>query len=404
MYTHHGLDHEFARGTRARVDFLVCAVPRSGSSLLCDALALTELAGAPAEYFDAETLARYAERWGVTSFDAYLRELRSRKTSPNGVFGFKAHYPQLASYFGARDVLREFPGLRCLYVRRADRVAQAVSLHRASHTDQWAAHQDAQRRAPHFDHAAVRALLTEIEAQEASWERFFVERAITPLRVDYGELETQLGSTLRRVLAFLDVDLPAHFVEPRPTLTRQADRWNARCVRRFQWVERYGADLAAAPFPVRWSERFERIRERWTANAGLEVTGFVDAARECAEGLRIEGWLLLDGEPVDALELVASTAAPALAVTVERADLARAFPGSVAARRAGWAAQVPLAARSAAGDWSFELRARRGAHVSFRCHVSASPALFGSLATSFPRALGPKELRLSCTRDGALAT
>jgi LPS sulfotransferase NodH len=36
-----------------RVSYLVCATPRSGSTLLCEALSGTGLAGRPAEYFEA---------------------------------------------------------------------------------------------------------------------------------------------------------------------------------------------------------------------------------------------------------------------------------------------------------------------------------------------------------------
>lgn len=55
VYAHHKLDHEFER-TQTTLSYAVCALPRSGSSLLCELLFDTGLAGAPAEYFDAQQL------------------------------------------------------------------------------------------------------------------------------------------------------------------------------------------------------------------------------------------------------------------------------------------------------------------------------------------------------------
>src|SRR5204862_259626 len=51
MFFHHKFDHVYEGSPPPRVCFMVCAMPRSGSSLLCDVLAATEMAGAPTEFF-----------------------------------------------------------------------------------------------------------------------------------------------------------------------------------------------------------------------------------------------------------------------------------------------------------------------------------------------------------------
>src|ERR687888_360892 len=99
MYTHHKLDHEFEAQTPTVTTYAVCALPRSGSSLLCELLFNTGLAGAPAGYFDSETRMQFSRRWETDSFDAYLGALLAKKTGPNGVFGFKAHFFQLDEAF-----------------------------------------------------------------------------------------------------------------------------------------------------------------------------------------------------------------------------------------------------------------------------------------------------------------
>ena len=89
-------DFEYDVAVEPVVSYMICSLPRSGSSLLCEALANTLHAGMPAEYFNPGIIARMERRWNVGSFDDYLRKLLARKTSPNGVFGLKVHWGQYA--------------------------------------------------------------------------------------------------------------------------------------------------------------------------------------------------------------------------------------------------------------------------------------------------------------------
>src|SRR4051812_30708315 len=142
MYSHHKLDHEFER-TETTLSYVVCALPRSGSSLLCELLFETGLAGAPAEYFDAQQMGRFSERWNARDFGAYLRALLERKTGPNGVFGFKAQFFQLAEAFPDGELDAAFPSLRYVYITRRDRLRQAISWARAVQTGWWASDHEA---------------------------------------------------------------------------------------------------------------------------------------------------------------------------------------------------------------------------------------------------------------------
>jgi LPS sulfotransferase NodH len=49
---------------RPHTSYLVCATPRSGSFLLCEALKNTALAGQPEEYFWRDDEPAWKERWG----------------------------------------------------------------------------------------------------------------------------------------------------------------------------------------------------------------------------------------------------------------------------------------------------------------------------------------------------
>jgi trehalose 2-sulfotransferase len=234
VYSHHKFGHRFEGAPPPRVSYIVCSLPRSGSSLLCDVLAGTELAGAPTEYFDREQMAALAREWGTDSLDDYLQALISRKTSLNGVLGVKAHFHQLRDVLGRRDLDAVFPDLHLLYITRRDHVRQAVSWTRAAQTGQWASDHPVRRGEPRFDADEIAELIRRIEREERQWEDFFSTRGAAPLRIEYERLVPSLDETVREVLRFLGVDVPHGFEPPAPTIARQADGLSEEWVRRFR--------------------------------------------------------------------------------------------------------------------------------------------------------------------------
>jgi LPS sulfotransferase NodH len=218
MYSHTRVDQAFPPTPTLR-SYMVCALPRSGSSLLCEVLASTELAGAPAEFFEPTMMAA----------------LLARKTSPNGVFGIKAMYHQMRDTLGSTSPAEYFPNLRYVYVTRRDRVGQAVSFARAIQTEQWTSHQP-RGKPPKFDRAQIADLLAWIEREERAWEDFFESEGATPLHVVYEDFVAQLEETVLSVLGFLEVSLPPQFTVPAPEMERQADRlsddWKQRFAKR----------------------------------------------------------------------------------------------------------------------------------------------------------------------------
>src|SRR3712207_231070 len=147
--------------------YLVCATPRSGSTLLCRALGATGVAGHPEEYFEArpdtgrpaagrdyftgatgidldELLGRdlpqpeapeYSSLEGIDNYSEHVARSLERGTTPNGVFGAKimwGHVADFAALAGGEppqlfeDAFGAPP--RYVWVSRRDRVRQAVSL------------------------------------------------------------------------------------------------------------------------------------------------------------------------------------------------------------------------------------------------------------------------------------
>jgi LPS sulfotransferase NodH len=228
-------DFEYDVAVEPAISYMICSLPRTGSSLLCEALANTLHAGMPAEYFKPGMITILMRRWRVESFDDYLRELLARKTSPNGVFGLKVHWGQYVRVVENRDPATLFPNLRVILIRRDDRVRQAVSWVRARQTGDWSAvwkDPNAAGRAV-FDRDEIEKRLNRLARDERSWEDFFERHAIEPHRLTYEELAGAREQTLRAIFDFLGVSLPVGFRFEQPALEKQTDAVSD------EWVARY---------------------------------------------------------------------------------------------------------------------------------------------------------------------
>jgi trehalose 2-sulfotransferase len=82
--------------TVTRPDFdsyLICATPRSGSTLLCGLLESSGVAGHPASYFNREGLNEYADDWRIARprdgriDQAFVRAALTAGKTANGAFG-----------------------------------------------------------------------------------------------------------------------------------------------------------------------------------------------------------------------------------------------------------------------------------------------------------------------------
>lgn len=231
------------------LSYLICSTPRSGSNLLCEALANTGLAGHPQEFFSPSVQATLVGRWGADTIAAYLAELCDRTTTPNAVFGAKlmaGHLPQLLSDLRALPGLADLeapavlaaalPGLRYVWIHRSDRLRQAISLLRAQQTDTWIRPGTADRHhvAPRFDRAKIRDRMAHLDAVEAGWRDFFADAGIDPIHVHYEELVADYEGTARRVVAELGITAPTDLRFGERRLEAQADELTEQWVQRFR--------------------------------------------------------------------------------------------------------------------------------------------------------------------------
>jgi len=265
-----------------KASYLICATPRSGSTLLCDALEGTGIAGRPEEHFevlletgqprqprdyfqrsnDPEVWAllddpefrdilgeyggRYSEHparrdplWSPPDFEGLLEEVLRKGTTRNGVLGTKIMWAYFRDFVrlarrtrGLEDVRPcDVPGAvlpnlrRFVWIRRWDTTRQAVSLWKALQTQQWRrdSDEDVGGQGLRFSFAAVDHLKLRIDEHNAAWQAFFDGCGVEPLRVVYEDLIEDYEGTMLRLLEAIGIPIPENFAIEKPRMKRQAD-------------------------------------------------------------------------------------------------------------------------------------------------------------------------------------
>ena len=238
---------------KPHTSYVICAVQRSGSFLLCEALKNTGLAGNPEEYFlngEGWEDGWWACQHGVTSRPDYLRLVLEKGTSPNGVFGSKIMWnyyhdmlerlQELPEYEGmdAPQLMAAlFPNIHYIWIIRRDKVRQAVSWAKSAQTGIYAlstGETPVPRQEAAFDFTFIDQLYNLVLAGEAGWQNFFETCGIQPFKVVYEDLVETYEQTALQILEYLQVPYPKSLVFRERRLQKQADSLNDA------WVEKYG--------------------------------------------------------------------------------------------------------------------------------------------------------------------
>jgi len=241
-----------------QLTYIVCATPRSGSSLLGEQLILTGMAGTPIEWTlpQAFPLARSMLGLDLNYGDeGYFDAIMSRTRSPNGVFGVKIMWRQMEDILAGRlPHWHSDANIKYVHIAREDKVRQAISLFMAQKTNYWqkfeihddasdassdwaaaaiiADTKDGDDRKLFTDRASVRwaaaeiaqeledtakreALMTALDAcydllseHEDQWAQFFHTRGIAPFKARYETLSADPEGETAKVLRFLGIEAP----------------------------------------------------------------------------------------------------------------------------------------------------------------------------------------------------
>lgn len=229
--------------------YLLASVPRAGSTYFSHVLWQTGCLGAPLEYLNFETAGPYGFAANSPPLQQELwHSVLRRRCSPNGVFGLKAFPQQL------EDLQRSNPALLAdvlavmlprdrprpvVYLRRRDRVAQTVSLARASLSGVWRKDQErADAEPPEYSQEALDAAERGIEFQESVWANMFADLRVEPLNLWHEDVLADPAQAARQVADYLSVETDPRFAIEVPTIEKQSEG-GAQA-----WAERYARSRA----------------------------------------------------------------------------------------------------------------------------------------------------------------
>jgi LPS sulfotransferase NodH len=231
-----------------RAACIICCAPRTGSSVLAEALAATGYTGRPEEYFDVHQKNRdhWTRTLGIAGPADYLDKVIAAGSTANGVFGLKLHWHQVPALLDAfadskgldrkratRWPLDEWLTSRFatsyyLWLRRRNKVAQGISYYRAVHSDIWrvrpgvAAKPASEGPEVQFNFAEVDRHVRLGEEFDRDWLAFFKSRKLKVLVLVYEDFIAEYEKTLRGVWQYLGMGAQPLTIPPM-RLERQAD-------------------------------------------------------------------------------------------------------------------------------------------------------------------------------------
>ena len=242
-----------------RRSLLICSHPRSGSTLLGEAIHFAGGLGCPLEYLHRGFRPTLAERWGTPDLGGYVAAMHRWRTDPSGTFSIKLFWQDVeeiaheqapdrfppphtlspddaddATYRAYHALLADIlPMPRFVLLERRDVVRQAVSAMIASQTGLWRAipgvgHSEA-RGVADYDYDRILALVSFGRDSADHWTRYFRAIGVQPSRVVYEDLVRDYAATVGALLAELGRPGEA----PPQRMRRQSDAIGEAMVLRF---------------------------------------------------------------------------------------------------------------------------------------------------------------------------
>jgi trehalose 2-sulfotransferase len=250
-------DYPWWQGPPLR-SILICTLPRSGSTLLGEAMYFSSGLGCPLEYFHAGFRPDFEARWQTPNLSEFRDAVWRHRTDPSGTLSVKLmwrdvqelavetdpvlfvpltetppqHVP-VAIYEAAAELLTGlFPAPTPVHLVRRDRVRQAVSSCIAHDTGQWRAVRDAampRNGEPIYDADAIRHQIGYADHSHAHWRNLLRVMPEPPIAIAYEDLLGDFENSLRDLFRELGHEGPV----PPPRMQRQADARSEMFVRQF---------------------------------------------------------------------------------------------------------------------------------------------------------------------------
>ena len=228
--------------------YLICATPRSGSSLLCEALRNTGLAGKPDEYFGPMHVERWNERWQTNTEIEYIEKAITYSREENHVIGMKVmrvywqnfidhlNMAKGSNKFTEFEILNHwFPDLHFVFITRHDKVRQGISWLKFLQGSAWHWVDDEPQKLDNLEYKAdiIKDFIVQTTAHESSWLEFFRKNKVEPFTVIYEDFVDSYEETAKAILKYLGIPHPEDLAFGARKFKKQADALTD------EWVHRY---------------------------------------------------------------------------------------------------------------------------------------------------------------------
>ena len=238
--------------------YVLCTTPRSGSTLLCDLLRQTGVAGWPESFFRQLSVPFFARDFGLPPQDgekydeSYITEALKVARNGGSLAGIRLMWNGIDTLErivrqyhpdngpGAETIAAAFGETRYIYLERGDRLAQAISRARAEQSGLWHRNADGSvreqtgpARQAGYDRDMIQHYLDEQASDIAAWNAWFQAFGISPHRLTYEALTSDPSATVAGILTFLGLD-PNAATALAPATAKLADETSERWANRFR--------------------------------------------------------------------------------------------------------------------------------------------------------------------------
>lgn len=223
---------------------VICSHPRSGSTLVGEAIRFAGGLGCPLEYLHRGFRPTIAERWQAPDLASFVTALHRHRTEPNGVLSIKLFWQDLEDvarergqeldYRGVRTLLSDIlPNATFIHLERQDRVRQAVSAVVAAQTGLWRSIPGVGRQSAvgvaEYDYDRILGMIAFADESHAHWRAFFAANGIEPYHLTY----EALARDFERSISGLFAALGSASAPPPQRMRRQSDAATEAMVLRF---------------------------------------------------------------------------------------------------------------------------------------------------------------------------
>lgn len=247
-------------------NYLVCSNQRSGSTLLCDALTATDIAGQPREYFLPKGSASWKKALELSPSISpleYLRALQEKTATSNGVFSAKVMASYMMNWVKGLALETEtfkeidtelvlpnnsptiikllsslLPDLGFIWLTRRDKIRQGVSCLIARQTMVWSVKTGRSLKQPlktelTFDFEELDRYVTSFEFYEKWWGVFFEQASVDFVHIYYEDFLQDQEGTIYNALDALGLKSQSRVFKRPISNVSQSSELNR------EWAERY---------------------------------------------------------------------------------------------------------------------------------------------------------------------